>query len=224
MSSKERIRVMLADDHPIMRDGLRDTLEGEGDFEVVGSAADGVEAVSMAQSVAPEVIVMDVMMPNMDGVDACREIMELLPDTRVLMLTASTTEDAVVEAIAAGATGYLQKDTGPEELAEAIREVAQGRLRIPDKAIRRVFAMIRGQRALTASRALKALTDREREILQMFASGKSYAQIAEAKGTKIVTVRNSVYRIQDKLGVDTKQEMVVWAVKNGLLDGVERDG
>ena len=207
-----------------MRDGLRDTLEGEGDFEVVGSAADGVEAVSMAQSVAPEVIVMDVMMPNMDGVDACRKIMELLPDTRVLMLTASTTEDAVVEAIAAGATGYLQKDTGPEELAEAIREVAQGRLRIPDKAIRRVFAMIRGQRALTASRALKALTDREREILQMFASGKSYAQIAEAKGTKIVTVRNSVYRIQDKLGVDTKQEMVVWAVKNGLLDGVERDG
>ena len=128
-----RIKVMLADDHPIMRDGLRDALEGEGDFEVVGSAADGVEAVSMAQSVAPEVIVMDVMMPHKDGVDACREIMELLPDTRVLMLTASTTEDAVVEAIAAGATGYLQKDSGPEELAEAIREVAQGRLRIPDK-------------------------------------------------------------------------------------------
>ena len=140
---------------------------------MVGVAADGVEAVSMAQSVAPEVIVMDVMMPHKDGVDACREIMELLPDTRVLMLTASTTEDAVVEAIAAGATGYLQKDSGPEELAEAIREVAQGRLRIPDKAIRRVFALIRGQRGLTASRALKALTDREREILTLFASGRS---------------------------------------------------
>ena len=224
MTTRERIRVMLADDHPIMRDGLRDTLEGEGDFEVVGLAGDGVEAVSMAQSVAPEVIVMDVMMPHMDGVDACREIMELLPDTRVLMLTASTTEDAVVEAIAAGATGYLQKDSGPEELAEAIREVAQGRLRIPDKAIRRVFAMIRGQRGFTASRVLKALTERDREILQMFASGKSYAQIAEAKGNKVVTVRNSVYRIQDKLGVDTKQEMVVWAVRNGLLDDVERDG
>ena len=143
MSSKERIRVMLADDHPIMRDGLRDTLEGEGDFEVVGLAGDGVEAVKMAQSVVPEVIVMDVMMPNMDGVDACREIMEMLPDTWVLILTASTTEDAVVDAIAAGATGYLQKDSGPEELAEAIREVAQGRLRIPDKPIRRVFALIR---------------------------------------------------------------------------------
>ena len=224
MSSMTRIRVMLADDHPIMRDGLRDALEGEGDFEVVGSAGDGVEAVRMAQSVVPDVIVMDVMMPNMDGVDACREIMELLPDTRVLMLTASTTEDAVVDAIAAGATGYLQKDSGPEELAEAIRQVAQGRLRIPDKAIRRVFAMIRGQRALTASRALKALTNREREILQMFASGRSYAQIAEAQGNKIVTARNSIYRIQGKLGVDSKQEMVVWAVKNGLLEDVERDG
>ena len=224
MPTTERIRVMLADDHPIMRDGLRDALEGEEDFEVVGSAKDGVEAVTMAQSVAPEVIVMDVMMPHKDGVDACREIMELLPDTRVLMLTASTTEDAVVEAIAAGATGYLQKDSGPEDLAEAIREVAQGRLRIPDKSIRRVFAMIRGQRGLTASRALKTLTDREREILQMFAGGKSYAQIAEANGNKVVTVRNSIYRIQNKLGVETKQEMVVWAVKNGLLDDVEAGG
>ena len=224
MSSTERIKVMLADDHPIMRDGLRDALEGEGDFEVVGSAADGVEAVRMAQRVAPEVIVMDVMMPNMDGVDACREIMELLPDTRVLMLTASTTEDAVVEAIAAGATGYLQKDSGPEELAEAIRDVAQGRLRIPDKSIRQVFAMIRGQRRLTPSQVLKSLTAREREILQLFASGKSYAQIAEARGNKTVTVRNTIYRIQEKLGVNTKQEMVVWAVKNGLLDDVKRDG
>ncbi len=223
MSSKERIRVMLADDHPIMRDGLRDTLEGEGDFEVVGLAGDGVEAVRMAQSVEPEVIVMDVMMPHKDGVDACREIMEMLPDTRVLMLTASTTEDAVVDAIAAGATGYLQKDSGPEELAEAIREVAQGRLRIPDKSLRRVFAMIRGQRELTANRTLEALTDREREILQMFAAGKSYAQIAEARGNKTVTVRNTIYRIQDKLGVDTKQALVVWAVRNGLLDDLVVD-
>ena len=223
MSFTERIKVMLADDHPIMRDGLRDALEGEVDFEVVGVAADGAEAVRMAQSVEPEVIVMDVMMPHKDGVDACREIMELLPDTRVLMLTASTTEDAVVEAIAAGATGYLQKDSGPEELAEAIREVAQGRLRIPDKSLRQVFAMIRGQRGLTASRALKALTDREREILKMFAAGKSYAQIAEARGNKTVTVRNTIYRIQDKLGVDTKQALVVWAVRNGLLDDVVVD-
>ena len=201
--------------------GLRDTLEG--DFEVVGVAGDGVEAVRMAQSVEPEVIVMDVMMPHKNGVDACREIMEMLPDTQVLILTASTTEDAIVDAIAAGATGYLQKDSGPEELAEAIREVAQGRLRIPDKSLRRVFAMIRGQRELTANRTLEALTDRERDILQMFAAGKSYAQIAEARGNKTVTVRNTIYRIQDKLGVDTKQALVVWAVRNGLLDDLVVD-
>ena len=210
----ERIKVMLADDHPIMRDGLRDAPGGRGGLRGGRSRpADGVEAVSMAQSVAPEVIVMDVMMPHKDGVDACREIMELLPDTRVLMLTASTTEDAVIEAIAAGATGYLQKHSGPEELAEAIREVAQGRLRIPDKAIRRVFELIRGQRGLTANRALERMTAAEREILTLFASGRSYAQIAEARGNKTVSVRNAVYRIQDKVGVHSKQELVVWAVQ-----------
>ncbi len=148
MSRTERIRVMVVDDHPIMRNGLRDALEDVGDFEVVGLAAHGAEAVRTAQTLRPEVIVMDVMMPQMDGVDACREIMELLPDTKVLMLTASNEEDAVVEAIAAGATGYLQKYSGPDELAGAVREVAQGRLRIPDVAIRRVFALLREHREL----------------------------------------------------------------------------
>ena len=216
MSLTKQIRVMLADDHPIMRDALQD----EGDFEVVGLARDGVEAVRMVQSLAPEVIVMDVMMPHKDGVDACREIMQLRPDTRVLMLTASTTEDAVIEAITAGATGYLQKDSGPEELAEAIRDVAQGLLRIPDRPIRRVLAMVRSQRGLTANRALDGMTAVEQEILTMFASGRSYAQIAEPRGTKTVGVRNAVYRIQDKVGVHSKQELVVWAGRNGLLNEV----
>ena len=218
MSTTERIRVMVVDDHPIMRNGLRDALEDVGDFEVVGLAGDGVEAVSTAQSLEPEVIVMDVMMPKKDGVDACREIMDLLPDTKVLMLTASTEEDAVVEAVAAGATGYLQKYSGPDELADAIREVAEGRLRIPDSAIRRVFALIRGHRELTIHRALDSLTTREREVLKLFAGGRSYAEIAEAGGNRTVTVRNTIYRIQAKLGVNSKQEVVVWAVRNGLLD------
>ena len=220
MTATERIRVMVVDDHPIMRDGLRDALEGEGDFEVVGLAGDGVEAVQTAQRMQPQVIVMDVIMPLMDGVDACREIMELLPDTKVLMLTASTAEDAVVAAIAAGATGYLQKYSGPEELADAVRDVAQGRLRIPDSAIRRVFALIRGQREPGMQRTPDALTGREREILKAFASGRSYAEIAEARGNSKVTIRNAIYRIQEKLGVRTKQEVIVWAVRNGLLDDV----
>ena len=221
MSATERIRVMVADDHPIMRNGLRDALEAEEDFEVVGLATDGVEAVRTAQKVEPDVIVMDVIMPDKDGVDACREIMELLPDTRVLMLTASTEEDAVVEAIAAGATGYLQKYAGPEELADAVRDVARGRLRIPERSIRRVFAMIRGLSGLTGARVLDAMTPREVEIVRMFASGRSYAQIAEARGNKPATVRNVIYRVQEKLGVESKQEVVVWAVRNGLLDDRE---
>ena len=115
MATAGRIRVMVVDDHPIMRNGLRDTLEASGRFEVVGLAEDGEEAVRTVEELKPDVIVMDVLMPGKDGIDACREIMELLPDTRVMMLTASTEEDAVIEAVAAGARGYLQKYSRPEE-------------------------------------------------------------------------------------------------------------
>ena len=218
MSSADRIRVMVVDDHPVMRSGLREVLEASGRLEVVGQAGDGEEAVRTVEGLGPEVIVMDVMMPRKDGVDACREIMELLPETRVLMLTASTEEDAVIEAIAAGATGYLEKYSRPEELVEAVLDVAAGRLRIPVKAVREAFAMVRGARELAARQALDELTTAEQEILTLFASGTSYAQIAEARGNSTATVRNTLYRVQDKLGVKTKQELVIWAVRNGLLD------
>ena len=218
MSSTAQVKIMVVDDHPIMRNGLRDALGDEPDFEVVGMAADGIEAVRTAQRVEPDVIVMDVMMPDKDGVDACREIMELLPNAKVLMLTASTREDAVVEAVAAGATGYLQKHSHPEELVEAVRQVAKGHLHIPDHHIKKVFALIRGNQQGASRRTLTKLTDRVLEILKMFASGKAYAEIAEARGNKTTSVRNAIYRIEEKLGVDSKQEIVVWAVRNGLLD------
>ena len=220
MSSEGRIKVMVVDDHPMMRDGLRDALEESGRFEVVGLAADGEEAVRTAEGLGPEVIVMDVMMPGKDGIDACREIMELLPDTQVLMLTASTEGDAVIEAVAAGATGYLLKYSRPEEFVEAVLDVAEGRLRIPDKTVREVFAMVRGDRKLASRQASGKLTAPELETLTLFASGKSYTQIAEARCNSTVTVRNTLYRIQDKLGVKTKQELVIWAVRNSLLDDV----
>ena len=109
MSPADRTRVMVVDDHPVMRRGLKDVLEASERLEVVGQAGDGEEAVTTVEELAPQVIIMDVMMPRKDGIEACREIMELLPDTRVLMLTASTEIDAVLESVAAGATGYLQK-------------------------------------------------------------------------------------------------------------------
>ena len=135
---------MIVDDHSIVRVGLRQVLEQTGEFEVVGEAADGEEAVRVAAEVSPEVVVMDVMMPKKDGVEACREIMESAPEIRVVMLTASTEEEAVVEAVAAGATGYLQKETGRDRLLSTVRDVAMGELRVPAEVVTRVFAAIRG--------------------------------------------------------------------------------
>ena len=126
MAPATQTRVMVVDDHEIMRDGLREVLQRAGDFDVVGQAGDGEAAVRVAQSLKPDVIIMDVMMPLKNGIDACREITEMLPDTRVLMLTASAEEDAVMEAVAAGATGYLQKYSGKERLLRAVRDVAEG--------------------------------------------------------------------------------------------------
>ena len=219
MSATDGIRVMLVDDHPLVRRGLREVLEDSGGFEVVAQAADGEEAVGMAEETRPDVIVMDVMMPKKDGVEACRDILDLLPDTKVLMLTASPEGDAVIEAIAAGATGFVQKYSGSDEMVEAVRHVAVGKLVVPDEAVVRVFRLIRDGSAPQPSP--RVLTAREREILSHFARGKSYAGIGEELGVKMVTARNAIYRIQDKLNIASKQELVVWAVREGLLEEEE---
>ena len=220
MSSANEIRVMVVDDHPIMRHGLRNILEDLETFEVVALAADGEEAVRKAEECHPDVIIMDLIMPKKDGVEACRNILDQLPDTKVLMLTASTEEDAVTKAIAAGATGFIHKYSTSSELVNAIQKVAEGRLIVPDKAVRRVFKLIHADNALMSPP--KVLTAREREVLTHFATGKSYAQIAEALSVSVVTIRNTIYRIKNKITVQSKQEIVVWAVRNGLLDAEEK--
>ena len=210
------IRVLLVDDHSIMREGLQSMLAGSEELEVVGQARDGEEAVRAAAELSPDVVVMDVMMPNKDGVEACREIMDAAPDVRVIMLTASTEEDAVIEAVAAGATGYLQKVSGMDRLLDTIRQVAAGELRLPADVVRRVFEGIR--RGAEPEDQNGPLTRREREILALFCRGMSYARIAEIREVRPVTIRNAIYAIQGKLEVRSKQEIVVWAVQNGLLD------
>ena len=209
---------MLVDDHTIVRDGLREILQRSGGFEVVGEAGDGASAIRVAQESRPDVIIMDVMMPGKDGIDSCREITEMLPDTRVLILTASAEEDAVIEAVAAGATGYLQKYSGKEKLLVTVRDVADGEYRIQADLLRSVFAGIRAAAEQQRTRELDRLTRRECEVLTLFAQGLSYPKIAEARDNQPVTIRNAVYSIQDKLGIETKQELVVWAVRHGLLD------
>ena len=219
MTTGNRTSVMLVDDHSIMRDLLRDALENTGEFEVVAQAADGQEALRMVQEAAPDVIVMDVIMPEMDGIEACRQITaELLPGVRVLMLTASNEQDAIVRAIAAGATGYLQKYSGKEQLLTTLREVAEGEFRIPGDAARRLARAVRSPSG-DASERLETLTDREREILKLFAEGLTYQEIGEIRNNSALTVRNAVSAVQRKLGFRTRQQMVLWAVRAGLVDG-----
>ena len=222
MTTDTQTRVMLVDDHSIMRDLLKDALENTGEFRVVAQAADGQEALRLVQEAAPEaspdVIVMDVIMPEMDGIEACRQITELLPDTRVLMLTASNEQDAIVRSIAAGATGYLQKYSGKEQLLATLREVAEGEFRIPGNAARRLSRAVRSGPADGSSDQISTLTAREREILKLFAEGLTYQEIGEIRNNSGLTVRNAVSGIQKKLGFKSRQQMVIWAVRSGLVD------
>lgn len=222
MSSGELIRVMVVDDHSIVRAGLKSVLEQSGEFKVVGQAANGEEAVRIAECVTPDIVVMDVIMPGMDGVEACRQIMESSPDTKVIMLTASMEDDAVVEAVAAGATGYLQKETDMERLLETVHGAVQGEFRVPSALVKRVFEGIRNAPDTTVDAAeVAGLTPRERDILVSFARGVPYDVMAETRGIKTVSVRNAVYNIRLKLGIESMQGLVLWAVRNGLLDDFE---
>lgn len=210
-------RVMLVDNHPITRAGLQEALEHSGEFEVVGQAGDGVAAVQIALNLRPDIIIMDVIMPLKNGIDACREITDLLPDTRVLMLTAHTEPHAIVEAIAAGATGYLPKFAGKDQILHAVRDVAAGQYTIPNEDMHRVFNAIRAIWVQDDPQP-DHLTTQDREILTLFAKGLSDAQIAEAMGKRPVTIRNTIYRIRGKLECTSRQELVVWAVRHGLLN------
>ena len=211
------IRVLLVDDHSIVRQGLKEILDRTEEYEVVGEAADGVQAVELANEVQPDVVLMDLIMPNKDGIDATREILEVAPDTRVLVLTASTADDAIINALAAGASGYLQKVCGREELLTAIRDAAEDRSSVSVEMLRRALGAEQSSPARGRPSGSK-LTARERDILTHFARGNSYGQVAAIMGNSTVTVRNTIYRIQQKLGVTTKQEIVAWAALNGLLD------
>ena len=218
MCDNRVVRVLLVDDHQIMLDGLQKLLESSGEFEIVGQARTGDQAVSLAIDHKPDVVVMDVILTGRDGIDACREIKETVPDTRVLMLTADTEEETVLNAISAGATGYLRKLSNAQKLLDTIRDVAEGEYRMPQEVMRKVFAGIRTSPQLADRSAFDRLTEREKQILQLYAGGRSYADIARLRGNQTVTIRNAIYGIQNKIGVKSKQEMVLWAVRNGLLN------
>ena len=212
------IRVLLCDDQALVRGGFRMILEARPDLQVVGEAEDGAQAVSLARQTRPDVILMDVRMPHLDGVQATRQIVASGSPARILVLTTYDLDEYVYAAIRAGASGFLLKDVQPAQLAEAIRVIAAGDALLAPSVTRRLLGQF--ARALPAQRAtpapLAALTDRETEVLRMLAAGLSYKQIATRLVLSHRTVQNHVQNTLGKLQLHNRVELVRYAIERGL--------
>ncbi|MBO2455874.1 response regulator transcription factor [Actinomadura barringtoniae] len=207
------IKVLIADDHPVVRQGLRTFLGIQEDIEVVGEAEDGVSAVSLAESLEPDIVLMDLKMPGADGLAALTELRARGVGARVLVLTSVTERGHVLPAVQAGAAGYLYKDVDPQALVQAIRAVHDGHvLFAPDAA----EAMVRVESAAGDDRGLAALTEREREVLVQIALGRSNREIARALVVSEKTVKTHVSNLLMKLGVQDRTQAALYAVRHGL--------
>lgn len=234
-SANEHIRVLLVDDQTLLRESFHRLLELEGgDIRVVGSAGDGLEALALVEQLAreghaPDVVLMDVRMPRLDGVQATRQLVARFPRTRVMMLTTFDDEEYIVEGLRAGATGYLLKDASSEQLVEAIRAVHRGEAPLqPSVAAKLVARLARATDAAPASTAPSVvpsaatglpgteLTEREREILALIARGASNREIGEALYITEGTVKNHVSNILSKLGLRDRTQAALWAREHGL--------
>ncbi|MGC4770239.1 response regulator [Micromonospora sp. DT44] len=214
------VRILLADDQPLLRTGFRMVLGAEGDLDVVAEAGDGVEAVELSRRLLPDVVLMDIRMPRMDGVAATRAIVDSRLPVRVLVLTTFDLDEYVVGALRAGASGFLAKDVPAEELIAAIRTVAGGDAVVAPRILRRLldrFADLLPDPAATPSAALNALTDREREVLVQVARGLSNAEIASVLSVSETTVKTHVGHLLTKLRLRDRVQAVVLAYESGLV-------
>jgi DNA-binding NarL/FixJ family response regulator len=212
-----RIRVLIADDQALMRTGFRMILDAEPDIEVVGEAIDGADAVRRFRDLGPDVVVMDVRMPTLDGIEATRRLAALDPPARVLILTTFDLDEYVYEALRAGASGFLLKDRPSEELVAAVRVIAAGDALLAPSVTRRLIEEF-ARRAPSVTRAeLAALTDREREVLVLIARGLSNTEIARYLYVAETTVKTHVGRVLHKLGVRDRAQAVVLAYESGLV-------
>ena len=212
------IRIMVVDDHGIVREGLKMVLALESDFDVVGEAASGDEAIASAPDLRPDVVLMDVLMAGTDGIDACRQIKSALPDTRVLMLT-SHDETLVVEAaVLAGASGYLLKNGGREDLIKSIRAVAQGESLLSPSVAAKVLGRFADLTRKERERQNDLLSDLEKEVLVLVAQGDTNKEIAAKLVLSENTVRNHVSHVLDKLDLSRRSQMATYAAQHGLLD------
>jgi two-component system, NarL family, response regulator LiaR len=204
-------RVLITDDHGVVRQGLRMFLSLDPEFEVVGEAENGREALAMARELQPDVVLMDLLMPVMDGISATQAIRKELPEVEVVALTSVLEDVSVTGAVRAGAIGYLLKDTDSDELSRAIKAAAEGRVHLAPEAAARLMREVR------APENPEALTDREAEVLKLVARGKANKQIAGALYVSEKTVKAHVSAILMKLGVQSRTQAALYAVRAGLV-------
>jgi len=214
------VRILLADDQPLLRTGFRMVLGAEDDLDVVGEAGDGAEAVDLARRLLPDVVLMDIRMPRMDGVAATRAIVDARLPVRVLILTTFDLDEYVVGALRAGASGFLAKDVPADDLVTAIRTVAAGEAVVAPRILRRLLDQFAGALPdpnATAPRILDVLTEREREVLTQVARGLSNAEIARALSVSETTIKTHVGHVLTKLGLRDRVQAVVLAYETGLV-------
>jgi len=210
----ERIRILIVDDHAIVRKGLRALLVTEPGLEVVAEAENGQQAIAEARRLSPDVVLMDLVMPGTDGLEATRHIRAEQPEVRILVLTSFATDDKVFPALKAGALGYLLKDSGPEELVQAIRQVYRGESSLHPSIARRLLlemASPGGQEDMSG-----ILTHRELDVLRLVAQGWTNREIAEGLGIGETTVRTHVSSILSKLNVGSRTQAALYALREGL--------
>lgn len=205
------IQVLIADDHSVVRQGLRMFLSADPELEIVGEARDGAEAVRLAHQLQPDVVLMDLLMPVMDGIAATAAIRREVPDTEVVALTSVLEDTAVVDAVRAGAIGYLLKDTDAHELRRAIKAAAAGQVQLSPQAAARLLREVR-----TPEKSAEPLTERETEVLRLLAQGMSNKEIARALQITEQTVKTHVSHILDKLGVPSRTQAALYAIRNGF--------
>jgi DNA-binding NarL/FixJ family response regulator len=212
------IRILLVDDDDLMRAGLRAVLSSDDELEIVGEVSGGRGAVGAVRETRPHVVLMDIRMPDLDGIAATREVLSAMPDAKVVMLTTFEDDDYLFGALAAGASGFLLKRTRPEDLIAAIRTVAEGDALLSPSVTRRVIDRAGTQPKLARTDALERLTPREREVLELIARGLSNAEIAETLVVEETTVKTHVKRLLAKLGLRDRVQAVIFAYEHGVAE------
>ena len=211
------VTVLLADDHPIVRQGLRHLLEAEPDIKILGEASDGLQAVQLSETFKPNVLIVDLMMPGLNGLEVVRQVKDRSPATFSIVLSMQSADVYVVEALKSGAAGYVLKETGPSELVNAVQQVISGKRYLsPRLSERLIDVLLQTSEEITLD-PYETLTNREREILQMAAEGLTTSAIAKRLSISPRTAELHRGRMMDKLGLHSQTELILYAVKRGIL-------